>query len=140
MNDGVMDLISDWDGNGVVVKHDRETGTWIFIALHDHTLGPAVGGCRIKIYPSQADGLKDAMRLAAGMTRKWAAAGLPMGGGKMVLSVNRIPHGEERAGLFRRVGRLVNGLRGAFATGMDLGTAPEDMLRIAESEVCARVT
>lgn len=132
MKEELMDLISGWDGNGVVVKHDRETGTWIFIALHDNSLGPSVGGCRMKIYPSQVEALRDAMRLAGGMTRKWAAAGLPMGGGKMVLSVTRIPEGAERAGLFRRVGRLVNTLRGAFATGMDLGTEPQDMLRIAE--------
>ncbi len=128
-----MELIEEWDGNGVVTKFDRETETWIFIALHDNTLGPSVGGCRMKSYPNQASALRDAMRLGAGMTQKWAAAGLPLGGGKMVLSTKKPLEGEERAGLFRRVGELVETLRGTFATGMDLGTVPLDMVHMAET-------
>lgn len=120
-----------WDGIGVVVRHDAETGAWIFIALHDDTLGPPTGGSRMRVYPSPAQALVDAKRLAAGMTAKWAAIDLAFGGGKAVLAVPRPLAGEERRGLLRRYGRLVAALHGGFSTGPDLGTTPEDMLVIA---------
>ena len=63
---------------------DRPTGSWIVVANHDDTLGPATGGCRMKVYDRPEEGLRDAMRLARGMTHKWAATGLPVGGGKSV--------------------------------------------------------
>ena len=84
-----LELIEAWDGSGVVVKHDELTGSWIFIALHDDTLGPMVGGCRMKTYSRPEDGLRDAMRLARGMTHKWAALDLRCGGGKSVLAIPR---------------------------------------------------
>ena len=124
-------LLREWEGFATVVRYDRPTGAWIFIALHDDTLGPAMGGTRIKVYDRPADGLRDAQRLAEGMTHKWAAAGLPMGGGKAVLAVAAIPEGEEREGLLRRYGWLVSSLGGTFGTGPDLGSTPEDMATIA---------
>lgn len=123
----ILELLGAWDGIGAVVRYDEPTGTWIFIALHDDTLGRPVGGCRMKVYDRPADGLEDALRLARGMTRKWAVIDLPFGGGKSVLAVPRPLAGEERRGLFRRFGGLLDSLRGAYATGEDLGTTPEDM-------------
>lgn len=126
-----LELVEAWDGVGVVVRHDRPTGTWIFIALHDDTLGPPTGGCRMKVYPRPEDGLKDALRLAEGMTQKWAGIDFPYGGGKAVLAVARPLAGEERKGLFRRFGALLNSLHGAYGTGGDMGTTPDDMKEIA---------
>ena len=80
-------LIERWDGLGVVSSYHRETGSWIFIALHDDTLGRPTGGCRLKSYASPGEALRDAMRLAEGMTSKWAAIDLAYGGGKSVLAV-----------------------------------------------------
>jgi leucine dehydrogenase len=120
-------LIQQWSGECVVSTFDHETETWIFIAIHDTTLGPAMGGCRMKMYDAPADGLRDAMRLAEGMTYKWAAIGFDLGGGKSVLAVPRPLEGDARRGLLRRYGRLVASLRGAYAMGPDLGTTPEDM-------------
>jgi leucine dehydrogenase len=113
------------------VRRDGPTGTWIFVALHDDTLGTPTGGTRLKVYPTPAHGLQDAMRLAAGMTSKWAAVDMDYGGGKAVLAVPEIPQGEVREGLFRRFGRLLRSLHGSFGTGVDLGATPEDMLVIA---------
>ena len=121
------DLIRDWDGECVVVRYDRPTGTWIFIAIHDRTLGMAMGGCRMKVYPEPRDGLRDAQRLAAGMTLKWAGIEFPMGGGKAVLAIPRPVDGEEREGLLLRFGALVDSLGGMYGTGVDLGTTPADM-------------
>lgn len=130
MIDDLEELISGWDGLAVVVRRDRPTGAWIFIALHDDTLGAPMGGTRMKSYPTPAEGLLDAMRLAEGMTHKWAAADLPMGGGKAVIALDRPLAADERDALLGRYGRLVNALRGTFATGQDLGTTPADMARI----------
>ena len=125
-------LLEEWDGIGVLVRRDQPTGTWIFVALHDDTLGPATGGCRMKVYDRPEDGLVDALRLAEGMTHKWAAMDFPFGGGKTVLAVPHELEGEERRGLLHRFGELLNSLGGRYGTGADLGTTTEDMQTIAE--------
>ncbi|MFW6175545.1 MAG: Glu/Leu/Phe/Val dehydrogenase dimerization domain-containing protein, partial [Acidobacteriota bacterium] len=124
-------VLRGWDGLATVVRHDALTDAWIFIALHDDSLGRPMGGTRMKVYPSPADGLRDAHRLAEGMTHKWAAAGVELGGGKAVLALSRALERPEREGLLRRYGRLVESLGGSFSTGQDLGTTPEDMATIA---------
>ncbi|HEX4953801.1 MAG TPA: Glu/Leu/Phe/Val dehydrogenase dimerization domain-containing protein [Thermoanaerobaculia bacterium] len=124
--------IAAWDGLATLARFDHETGTWIFIALHDDTLGVPTGGTRMKVYPSPEAGLADAHRLAAGMTAKWAAIDFPVGGGKAVLAVPRPLEGEERRGLLRRYGRLVQALRGGFSTGQDLGISLADMDVVGE--------
>ena len=124
-------MIREWDGLATVVRFDPLTGTWIFIALHDDTLGRPMGGTRMRAYPTPAEGLRDAQRLAEGMTHKWAGAGIELGGGKAVLAVPRPLEGAEREGLLRRYGRLVDALQGTFSTGQDLGTTSEDMAVIA---------
>lgn len=131
VSEGFLDLTAAWQGRGVVVHHDAATGTWIFIAIHDDTLGRAVGGVRMRVYPTPEEGLRDALRLAEGMTLKWAAAGLPFGGGKAVLAIPRPLTAKQRKGLMLRFGGLLNTLQGAYATGPDLGTTPEDMKQIA---------
>lgn len=120
--------IADWDGEGVISRYHRDSGAWIFIALHSSVLGTPTGGTRMKSYPSPADGLLDAMRLAAGMTHKWAASGFGYGGGKAVLAVPEGLSPERRRSLLEVYGQLLSTLSGAFATGVDLGTDPEDMV------------
>ncbi len=121
----------DWDGEAAIVRFDRETGAWIFIALHSTALGPALGGTRMRVYPTPAEGLRDAQRLGESMTLKWATLEQPMGGGKAVLAIPGPLEPEARRGLLRRYGALVESLRGAFGTGEDLGTTPEDMALLA---------
>ena len=132
MTQSFEDLIKIWDGQAVVTHYDQETGTWIFIAIHDLTLGMGCGGCRMKVYPTPTDGLRDALRLAKGMTHKWAAVDMDFGGGKTVLAVPRLLEGAEREGLFRRLGKVLNSLNGSYGTGQDLGTTPEDFTILAQ--------
>ena len=61
------------------VAVDEKTGLKAIVALHNLKLGPAIGGCRCIEYPSSDDALRDAMRLARGMTYKAAISGLPHG-------------------------------------------------------------
>lgn len=131
MSEDLQSLIEEWDGLGVVASHHRETGSWIFIALHDATLGRPTGGCRLRSYRSPAAGLRDAMRLAEGMTYKWAAMDFRYGGGKSVLAVPGPLEGSSRRSLFTRLGHVMNALNGGYGVGEDMGTTPEDMAFLA---------
>ncbi|NNG17758.1 MAG: hypothetical protein HKM89_14890 [Gemmatimonadales bacterium] len=133
MTDELIKLIQVWDGQGVYMKYDKPTDTWFFIALHDPTLGYMAGGCRMKVYPTPADGLRDAMRLGRGMTHKWAAIDFHFGGGKSVIALSHPIEGQEREALLRRFGRMLRSLNGAYVTGVDLGTSPEDMAIVREA-------
>jgi leucine dehydrogenase len=125
-------MLDSWDGETVVIRRDRETESWIIVALHSSRLGPPTGGTRMKPYPDLEAALTDALRLSRGMTYKFAAPGLPSGGAKAVLMVPPDLDAEGRAGLLRRFGGLVAELDGRFRTGPDLGTTPADMDLVAE--------
>ncbi len=121
------ELLRQWDGEEVVVRHDRETGTWILVCIHSTTLGPAMGGTRMKEYAAPAEALEDGLRLASGMTRKLAVAGLPCGGGKAVLAVPQALDGDARRGILERYGDLIDALGGTYVTGPDVNTGEPDM-------------
>ena len=114
----------------LVFAHDADSGLKAVVAIHNTKLGPALGGCRMKSYPSQDEAVRDALRLARGMTYKSAMAGLPFGGGKAV--VLELPDPPKRAAGFRAFGRFLEKLNGAYVTGLDLGTTVADMDRIRE--------
>lgn len=114
----------------VIFCQDKDTGLRAIIAIHDTTLGPALGGTRMYPYRSEADALRDVLRLSLGMTCKSAAAGLDLGGGKAV-----ILGGQERKtrDLLHAYGRFVQALGGRYYTAADVGTTAEDLDVIAES-------
>jgi leucine dehydrogenase len=130
---GFEDLLARWEGEHAVVRHDDESGAWIFVCVHSTVLGPAGGGTRMHVYPAPGDGLADAMRLSGAMTRKMAAAGMPRGGGKAVLAVPELPQGEPRRRLLRRYGELVASLGGSYRTAGDMNISPEDLDVVAET-------
>lgn len=127
------ELLADWDGEHAVVRFDPESGAWMFVCVHSTARGPAGGGTRMRVYPSPADGLADAMRLSGAMTRKMAAADMPRGGGKGVLAVPELPAGEPRMRLLRRYGELVASLGGSYRTAGDMNISPEDLDVVAET-------
>jgi leucine dehydrogenase len=126
-------LLAGWDGEHAVVRHDAESGAWMFVCIHSTALGPAGGGTRMRVYPAPAEGLADAMRLSGAMTRKMAGAGMPRGGGKAVLAVPELPTGEPRRRLLRRYGELVASLGGSYRTAGDMNISPEDLDVVAET-------
>jgi leucine dehydrogenase len=126
-------LISEWDGESLVIRYDQPTGAWLFIAIHSTRLGPATGGIRVTNYPSPEAALQDALRLATAMTYKFAVPGISRGGGKAVISLPEDLSMESYHNLLRRFGKLLHQLGGLFYTGMDVGTTPEDMNIIAET-------
>ncbi len=129
-------VLSRATAHAVVVRYHAPSAAWIFIAIDDVRLGPAVGGTRLKVYDAPADGLVDALRLGRGMTAKWAGLGIARGGGKAVLSLSRPLGAAERTALLETYGRLIASLRGGFGTGPDLGTTPDDMLLLSQFTDC----
>jgi leucine dehydrogenase len=126
-------LLREWGGETVIVRYDRPTGAWIFIAIHSTCLGPAAGGTRVKSYPDVQAALQDAFRLAEGMTYKFAIPGMSWGGGKAVIAIPPSLDPQSRPALLRRYGALVHQLGGLFSTGPDVGTSSADMDMIAET-------
>ncbi|WP_314001929.1 Glu/Leu/Phe/Val dehydrogenase dimerization domain-containing protein [uncultured Paenibacillus sp.] len=123
-----MDLWQSIAADGfeqVLFIQDRPSGLKAVIAIHDTTLGAALGGCRFMHYDSEEEAVFDALRLAKGMTFKCAVSGLPYGGGKAVVIRPPGRSGEEAA--FRALGRIINRLGGLYITGMDLGTTVREM-------------
>jgi leucine dehydrogenase len=127
------ELLRGWDGEYVVMRYDRQADAWMFIAIHSTVLGNASGGTRMRVYDTPADGLRDAQRLAEGMTYKWAGVDFPLGGGKGVIALSRPVDDRERERLLERYGELVETQRGGFSTGADLGVGPE-LVRVIARE------
>ncbi|CAM3069412.1 Glu/Leu/Phe/Val dehydrogenase [Filibacter tadaridae] len=111
----------------VVFCNDPSTGLRAIIAIHDTTLGPALGGCRMQPYSSLDEALEDVLRLSKGMTYKCAAADVDFGGGKAVIIGN--PKTDKTPELFRAFGQFVNSLGGRFYTGTDMGTTMDDFVQ-----------
>jgi len=109
----------------VVFCTDRSTGLRAVIAIHDTTLGPALGGSRMWSYKSEAEAVRDVLRLSRGMTFKAAVAGLNLGGGKAVLLGD--PRKDKTEAMFRSFGRFVHSLGGRYITAEDVGTSVDDM-------------
>ncbi|MBX9927426.1 MAG: leucine dehydrogenase [Gemmatimonadaceae bacterium] len=109
----------------VVVCHDKASGYRGIIAIHDTTLGPALGGTRFWNYANDDEAFFDVLRLARGMTYKNAVAGLNLGGGKsVIIGDNRTTNREL---IFRAHGRFVESLGGRYVTAEDVGTSTADM-------------
>ena len=120
-----FEKIAEMGHEQVVLCHDRASGYRGVIAIHDTTLGPALGGTRFWNYASDEDALVDALRLSRGMTYKNAVAGLNLGGGKsVIIGDNKTT---QREMLFRAHGRFVDSLGGRYVTAEDVGTTVEDM-------------
>jgi leucine dehydrogenase len=123
-----MEIFEQIGENGheqVVFCHEPSAGYRGIIAIHNTTLGPALGGTRFWNYASDAEALTDALRLARGMTYKAAVAGLNLGGGKSVIIGD--PRTLRREMIFRAHGRFVQSLGGRYITAEDVGTSVEDM-------------
>ncbi len=120
----VFEKLAEFRYEQLVFCHDKATGLRAIIAVHDSTLGPALGGCRMYPYASEDDAIVDVLRLARGMTYKAAASGLNLGGGKSVIIGD--PHKDKSEALFRSFGRYIETLGGRYIVAEDVGTSTED--------------
>lgn len=126
----IFKYMEKYDYEQVVICQDQSSGLKAIIAIHDTTLGPALGGTRMWTYASEEAAIEDALRLARGMTYKNAAAGLNLGGGKTVIMGD--PFKDKNEEMFRALGRFIQGLNGRYITAEDVGTTVADMDLIHE--------
>ncbi len=121
----IFDTIAGIGHEQLVLCQDAASGYRGIIAIHNTTLGPALGGTRFWSYASDEDAIVDALRLSRGMTYKNAVAGLNLGGGKsVIIGDNKTA---DREMLFRAHGRFVESLGGRYITAEDVGTSTADM-------------
>src|SRR5262245_20043484 len=111
---------------------NRAVGSRAIITIHSTARGPAFGGCRMQLYASPHDALRDALRLSFAMSYKAALAGLPFGGGKCVVLGDPATAKSEQ--LLLALGRAIQELGGRYLTADDVGTSVLDM------EILRRVT
>lgn len=116
----------------VVRGVDPATGLHAIVAVHDTTLGPALGGLRMWNYASEEEALFDVKRLSKGMSYKSAVAHTGLGGGKAVMIGDSKSIKSE--GLYLGMGRLVDSLGGLYTTAEDVNTT------IADLEIVRRAT
>ena len=125
MNAPIFDYLRRYRFKKVQLVNDTATGLRGVIAIHSTALGPAVGGLRMWTYPSEEAAIFDALRLARGMTYKYAAAGVDLGGGKAVILGD--PKTDKTEALLRAMARMIDQLGGEYITGEDVGTTLQDM-------------
>lgn len=129
--EGVMSHPSFAGHEQVVFCYDKATGLKAIIAIHDTTLGPALGGTRMWNYATEGEAINDVLRLSRGMTYKAAISGLKLGGGKAVIigdaKTQKTPQ------LFRKYGQFVDSLGGRYITAEDVGTSTSDMVNVRET-------
>jgi leucine dehydrogenase len=131
----LFERLAEYRYEQLVFCHDKATGLRAVVAIHDTTLGPALGGCRMYPYATEEDALVDVLRLARGMTYKAAASGLNLGGGKSVIIGD--PRADKSEALFRSFGRYIETLGGRYIVAEDVGTSTEDanFIRVETSYV-----
>jgi len=121
----IFEAMATKEHDQLVFWSDTASGYRGIIAIHDTTLGPALGGTRFWNYASEAEAITDVLRLARGMTYKAAITGLALGGGKSVIIGDN--HTTEREAIFRAHGRAIETLGGRYITAADVGTSVDDM-------------
>lgn len=125
----VLDIFEEMKNQGheqIIFNYDKTTGLKSIIAIHDTTLGPALGGCRMWDYQSTDEALHDVLRLSKGMTYKCGVSGVTHGGGKAVIIGD--PKSEKSDELFQAFGTFVETMKGRFYTGTDVGTVGMDFV------------
>lgn len=122
----LFSTIEPYGHEGLLTVQDAATGLRGFIGLHNTTLGPGLGGCRMMHYPNEAAALRDALSLSEAMTYKNALAGLHYGGGKGVIWLQ--PGQEKSTALVQAFAKRIDLLRGAYYTATDIGSTSDDMV------------
>lgn len=124
-NSTIFNLMATADHQNLFFCNDPAVGLKAIVAIHDTTLGPAIGGVRMLPYESEEEAIEDALRLSKAITYKSSLAGLNLGGGcAVIIGNNRTDKTEV---LMRRVGKFIEGLNGNFIASIDVGTTQKDL-------------
>ncbi len=115
----------------VAKAEDPAAGLTAFIAVHDTTLGPALGGLRMWRYENEDAALFDVKRLSRGMTFKSAVARTGLGGGKSVIVGDS--RRQKTPALFEAMGRFIDSFGGQYITAEDVGVGIPDLLSVRKT-------
>jgi len=112
--------------------HFPEVGLKAIIGVHNAVLGPALGGCRMRVYEDETQAIDDVLRLSEGMTYKSSLAGLDLGGGKSVILADPTMQ-KGRRELFLKFAECLNHMAGRYITAEDMGTSVQDVKYMREA-------
>lgn len=126
----IFEVMKKCEHEQLVFCQEENSGLKALIAIHDTTLGPALGGTRMWTYDSEEAAVEDVLRLSRGMTYKAAAAGLNLGGGKGVIIGN--PKTDKSEEMWRAYGRFVQSLSGRYITAEDVGVNDKDLEMVSQ--------
>ena len=120
----------DWlNHEGMYFELGRRTNVVLGAYVWNTSRGQACGGIRMRSYTRTEDYVRDGLRLAIGMGRKSALAGLWAGGGKGVIATdpeNPINDDETRKNVMLDYGDFLSSLRGCYVAAEDAGLFVED--------------
>ena len=121
----VFEKLKDKRHEQLIFFREPVSGLRAIVAIHDTTLGPAIGGVRMRTYSGEDEAIDDALKLSRSMTYKAAGAGVNFGGGQTVVMGD--PREDKSEALWRALGRFIDGLGGRYLAGQDVGTSVDDM-------------
>ena len=122
------------DHEQVLFVNEPAVGLRAIIAVHSTRLGPGLGGCRMWPYASEAEAVRDVLRLSRGMTYKSAILDCGLGGGKSVIIGDS--QQQKTPELFHAMGRWIDTLGERYIVGEDIGTNPLDMKEMRTETRC----
>jgi len=131
-----MEIIPYMEENGheeLILRVDASTGLKTILAIHDTTLGPAMGPPMMARFSSESEAISYALGFALNHSLKCAMAGLPFGGGRLVVLGD--PAKDKTKALVKSMGQFVNSLNGRYVlTGGGSGfTSHDTRLFLAET-------
>jgi leucine dehydrogenase len=119
----------DREPDRLVRVEDAEAGLTAWIVIDRVREGLSAGGIRRRRYASADDAIEEAKALAAAMSLKLGAAGLPAGGAKTVI----LDHDDLLVPeAYRALGRRIDELDPAHLCGPDVGTNEEQLTHVRE--------
>ncbi len=110
--------------NLLFLQH-KESGLKAVLAIHDSSLGPAVGGIRFWKYQFDSDAILDALELAETASLTAALLDCDLGGGQVIVLAS--PE-EKNEVMLRALGAYIHGLGGRFIATAEIGTTNDDLL------------
>ncbi|MEO7992892.1 MAG: Glu/Leu/Phe/Val dehydrogenase dimerization domain-containing protein [bacterium] len=126
----VFEWMDRYDAEEVRFVRDKVTGMRAIIAINDSTLGPTLGGVRMRPYATEDEAMFDVMRLSRAMTYKCGVVGEDYGGAKAVIWGD--PATQKNEAYLRSFGRFVAMMGDRFGTGVDLNLDLHDAAEIAK--------
>lgn len=135
---GIFEALEAAGHEQLIFCQHQPTGLRALVAIHDTTLGPALGGCRLWSYPDEESAVADALRLAESSTYQMAAANTDAGGGMAVLLAAEDEGADEAA--LRAFGRFIDSLGGRFVAYSDLGTDDDNIRSVGRETAHVRAS